>query len=269
MNQCAYPGAASRTRWSRPQILSASTDGVRRLGLVAIAATFPVLFSACVARPIYDKAAGQIEMQDGVISSLKEENILLAEENQTLREKLEMTSAEAQRASKEGELAKGALSELETRLSELETFPTEIQDYGGGDLPEGVSVYRTAEGISFSVADTILFDTGKTTIKKAGQSTLRSLVDRFRNTVNRIRVEGHSDNVPIVQPATIKKYPRGNLELSGQRALLVADFLVKNGVDANRISYAGYGEHRPVSTNDAPDGRRKNRRVDILVIDET
>ena len=81
-----------------------------------------------------------------------------------------------------------------------------------------------------------------------------------------MRVEGHTDNVPIVKAETKAKYPAGNLDLSLQRALHVADWLVKEGgLEGKRVSCAGYGEHRPRTDNGTAEGRKKNRRVEILI----
>lgn len=223
-----------------------------------------MLFVSCVARQTYDKAAGMIENQDAVIRSLQEENLVLSSENQNLARNMALSSADADKARKDRDLHKGAVSRLENQLNALESIPAPIEDTS---IP-GVSITRTSEGTKYSVASTVLFDTGKSTIKKNGQDTLKQLISRFGGRQNSIRVEGHSDNVPVVQEATLKKYPRGNLELSGNRALVVADFMIKNGLDSSRISYAGYGEYRPVADNDSPGGRKKNRRVDILVIDQ-
>ncbi len=80
-----------------------------------------------------------------------------------------------------------------------------------------------------------------------------------------MRVEGHTDNVPIVREETKARYPFGNLDLSLDRAVHVAAYLIKEGVDAKRVSCGGYGEHQPRTDNGTPEGRKKNRRVEILV----
>jgi chemotaxis protein MotB len=77
-----------------------------------------------------------------------------------------------------------------------------------------------------------------------------------------MRVEGHSDNVPIHNAAF-----NSNWDLSTARAMAVAMMLVnESGVDPKRMSIAGYGEYHPVASNDTPDGRRSNRRVDIVIV---
>ena len=64
-----------------------------------------------------------------------------------------------------------------------------------------------------------------------------------------------------------KEYPLGNLELSGERALKVADYLSKEGgLQADRVSFAGYGEHSPIEPNDSDSHRAHNRRVEIIIV---
>lgn len=77
-----------------------------------------------------------------------------------------------------------------------------------------------------------------------------------------MRVEGHSDNVPI-HNATFGS----NWDLSTARAMAVATMLIdESGVDPKRMSIAGYAQYHPVASNDTPEGRRANRRVDIVVV---
>jgi chemotaxis protein MotB len=77
-----------------------------------------------------------------------------------------------------------------------------------------------------------------------------------------MRVEGHSDNVPIHNAAFAS-----NWDLSTARAMAVAMMLIDEaGFDPRRMSIAGYGEYHPTASNDTPEGRRANRRVDIVVV---
>jgi chemotaxis protein MotB len=91
---------------------------------------------------------------------------------------------------------------------------------------------------------------------------LDTLVERLRTMPNEIRVEGHTDNIPIATAL----YP-SNWELSSARATTVGRYLVEHSeVAPRRISAAGYGEFRPVAPNDSREGRARNRRVDLVVL---
>lgn len=82
---------------------------------------------------------------------------------------------------------------------------------------------------------------------------------------NFIRIEGHTDDIPIDTP----RFP-SNWDLSSARAITILKYLIgEHGFDPHKLSAVGYGEYRPVTANDTPTGRAKNRRVDILVLNGT
>jgi outer membrane protein OmpA-like peptidoglycan-associated protein len=104
-------------------------------------------------------------------------------------------------------------------------------------------------------AKTINFDTGKTTITKDSEEALAaiiSILDEYPNA--KFTVEGHTDSVGSAN---------NNRNLSEARALSVKSYLVENGVDEFRLSSAGFGEEKPVASNDTRSGRAENRRVEI------
>lgn len=108
----------------------------------------------------------------------------------------------------------------------------------------------------------VLFDSGKVDIKAAGKTALDQLAKVLATLDHRhFQVAGHTDNVPI-QTA---RFP-SNWELSTARAVQVARFLVAQGVKPEALSAAGYGEFDPIAANDTPDGRAKNRRIEITLV---
>jgi chemotaxis protein MotB len=108
----------------------------------------------------------------------------------------------------------------------------------------------------------ILFDSGKTELKAAGKSALADVAKVLRGLPGRtFQVAGHTDNVKI-QSA---RYP-SNWELSTARAVEVTKLLVDNGMDPKMLSAAGYGEWDPAADNATPDGRAKNRRIEITLV---
>ena len=94
---------------------------------------------------------------------------------------------------------------------------------------------------------------------------LKEVASRLRDGSEKIIVEGHTDDRPVIVHA--KEYKLGNMELSGDRALNVAHYLqTEGGVTPNRVSYAGMGEHDPVVANDNDAHRARNRRVEIIIV---
>ena len=123
---------------------------------------------------------------------------------------------------------------------------------------EGVEVSRPSEGeISVRLTNDILFDLNSAALRSASRSTLDDLANNFRQYPdNRIIVEGHTDSSGGDQL---------NQRLSEQRAANVADYLIDKGVAAGAITVYGYGESRPKTSNDTPEGRQQNRRVEIHI----
>jgi chemotaxis protein MotB len=118
-------------------------------------------------------------------------------------------------------------------------------------------------GLIVSLGEVGFFDSGSDQIKPEGVSLLDTIATSFVGLDNHIRVEGHTDNVPIKS----NRFP-SNWELSTARATnIVAHLITSVGLPPGRLSAAGYAEFRPIVANDSADGRARNRRVDIIVLD--
>ncbi len=110
--------------------------------------------------------------------------------------------------------------------------------------------------------DSVLFDPGKTAIKPAGMKALQQLTEVLKAIANRsFQVCGHTDNAPIKSA----KF-RSNWDLSTARAVEVVNFMIKSGMEPNRLSATGYGEYDPVAANDTPAGKAQNRRIEIVIM---
>lgn len=108
------------------------------------------------------------------------------------------------------------------------------------------------------VLNNIFFDSGKDEIKKESEATLFNLIKIMTsNPKIKIEISGHTDN---------EGEDEFNLKLSGNRAKNVAAFLISNGISESRLSYAGYGETKPLFANDTPENRMKNRRIEFRII---
>jgi outer membrane protein OmpA-like peptidoglycan-associated protein len=108
------------------------------------------------------------------------------------------------------------------------------------------------------ILDAVYFETDKAELLPGSHTQLLDLASWLKNHPSvRIEIAGHTDNIAD------EAY---NLALSQKRAQAVADFLVENGIDPDRLSVAGYGEKYPVAPNDTDEGRQKNRRVEIKIL---
>lgn len=115
--------------------------------------------------------------------------------------------------------------------------------------------------------DKILFESGKSEIQPQGMEVLRKVAHVLRRHPDRtIQIAGHTDTVPIAS----ERYP-SNWELSSDRATKVLRFLLEAEptLRPGRFFAAGYGPFKPVTTNATPEGRRENRRVEIVILRAT
>lgn len=125
---------------------------------------------------------------------------------------------------------------------------------------EGITVKTDPRGVVVTFSDAVLFASGSADIKSEIFGALEKIAKVIKDVPGRITIEGHTDNIPI----SGGKYA-SNWELSTARAASILHFLITKGLDPNRFSIAGYGEYRPVASNETEDGRAKNRRVELVI----
>lgn len=157
------------------------------------------------------------------------------------------------------------IGDLEQQLSDLERAKRALEKSLSRELSDRqVTLELTDKGLVVTFLSEILFDSGKTKIKAEAMPALDKVVKVAKEVVPdlNIGVEGHTDNQPI-------KYSgwKSNWDLSTARATSVIQYLIKEkGLAPQRLVAMGYGEHKPVASNDTAEGRRKNRRVEIVIM---
>ena len=152
----------------------------------------------------------------------------------------EAQSAEMELARREAELASQQAQSLQRRLEYME--------------------YRqTDRGVVVTLGD-VLFAVGETELLPSAEQSLNDVIELLESEPDKaIRIEGHTDSTG---PASL------NLRLSEARANAVRDALIELGIDATRLNAVGMGEDFPIATNQTEDGRDRNRRVDVIVLNE-
>lgn len=115
-------------------------------------------------------------------------------------------------------------------------------------------------GLVISIQDTLLFDSGSADITPKAKEVLEKIISVLASAPNYIKVEGHTDNLPI----NTARFP-SNWELSVLRATNVLH-IMQGEISNDRLSATGYGEYRPLVSNDTEDGRARNRRVDLVIL---
>ncbi len=129
------------------------------------------------------------------------------------------------------------------------------------DSPE-VSIIASSRGVVINLPNSLLFDSGSARLKPESEEVLAKIAEKIKEIPAKILIEGHTDNVPIVSSSIYKS----NWELSAARAASVLHFMLEKGLSPDRFTIAGYGEYRPVDSNETPEGRVKNRRVEIVIV---
>jgi chemotaxis protein MotB len=125
-----------------------------------------------------------------------------------------------------------------------------------------VSIQMGRDGLVISLREAGFFDSGSATPMPQTLATLRKIAASLGPTPYDLRIEGHTDNIPIHNGAF-----DSNWELSTARATSIARLLLDlKAISPDRLSAAGYAEFHPVATNDTPEGRAQNRRVDLVVL---
>lgn len=147
----------------------------------------------------------------------------------------------------------------ETFGKDTEVASTLFSKHG---IQQIAQVEISANKISINFSDPILFTPGSDVLKESSYPHLRRLTAVFKDLPNPIQIEGHTDNRPLGRGTRF----RSNWDLSSARAFSVLQFFIKEGVAPEKLSAVGYGEFKPVQTNETPEGRSKNRRIEINII---
>ncbi|SFM09053.1 chemotaxis protein MotB [Gracilibacillus orientalis] len=149
---------------------------------------------------------------------------------------------------------------------ELDELLAEVESYlNKNDLNQVISATRTDQGVVLVLQERVLFETGEAEVLDPAKPFLNKISTLLSNIPNEVRVEGHTDNRPI----SSYRYP-SNWELSGARASSVIRFLIEsNDFKESRFIATGFGDTRPVASNDSSEGWSTNRRVEIVILDST
>jgi len=189
----------------------------------------------------------------------KKKYVLLDAENKNLKGLLDRSTSEKGQLADRVAQDQGTIDELQRQIEKLNKKPEDVTGFGPG---YDVAVDPKAGTITVTLPNAILFDSGKSELKKA---TIAEL-DHIRSVLSekyagrQVDVVGHTDTDPIV-----KSKWKDNWELSAQRSLTVTRYLIQRGMSEKEVRAIGCGESRPVAPNTSAANKAKNRRVEIVV----
>jgi chemotaxis protein MotB len=238
----------------------------RRLLISIMVLASAVLVNGCVSSGKFNKMVTQ---KNDEISALQQEKSSLEKDKGTLKEQI--ASLEQNRTSMQQQV-----SSLEQQKASLLASSQQTQKQYQ-DLVQGLSkevekgqlqVRQYKDMLSVDLAEQIFFDSGRATLKKEGKEVLKKVGDALKGYENKIiRVVGHTDNVPVAK--SLQATFPSNWELSVARATNVVRFLQDVGIPPERMVPTGRAEYDPVASNDTPEGRQKNRRIEIMLLDKS
>lgn len=227
-----------------------------RTGLVLVGLVTALLMAACgINEDVYNRD----------VTNLKEQiNQLRTEGEQLGAEKRRCLEDYAALAKEKGNLS-GSLSDALQKIEELKAIAAkrkEVLDRLAASLQEMVaagkiSVVRRNGRLVVQIAENILFDVGKSKLKPEGEIALAELAPLLAAVGRQFQVTGHTDNTGSAEL---------NWKLSVDRAMSVLWRMIEAGYPGERLSAAGYAFYEPVATNDTPEGRQLNRRVEVVLI---
>jgi chemotaxis protein MotB len=181
---------------------------------------------------------------------------------------------EAERTQEEVQRLRGLLDEKGERVTELADLVRLFRAEEAARVAREETIRKVFAGLAGvegvagggRLTSSVFFRPGRAELSPAGQKVLQTIAQRLKHADVqglRVTVNGHTDSDRVVKYA--RQWPKGNLQLSGARALNVADFLIKQGVTSSRVSFAGFGPHRPIASNRTVAGKARNRRVEVLL----
>lgn len=225
---------------------------MNRYQLVSAIVAGSVVMSGCVSKSKFEKLEANKNQE---VANLQQEKTSLQQQIAALEEQkttLEEQKTTLQTSSEQRQAQYNAL---------VQKLSTEVQQ---GQL----EVRQYQNMLSVDVAEQIFFDSGRAALKGSGKAVLKKVGEALKSYEDKIiRVAGYTDNVPIAKSMQ-NVYPT-NWELSVARATNVVRYLQDVGVSPERMVASGRGEYAPVASNDTAEGRQKNRRIAIMLIDQS
>ena len=234
-------------------------SGIKLVGALIAAA---LAAGGCVSKGEFEKLQADKNQE---IDGLQKQRDALDQQTKQLQ---------SQRAALEKQQAdlRAEVENLQRQKSQLETANVQTKSQYDGliqnlnaEVQKGqLQVRQYKDMLTVEVAEQLFFDSGKATLKDTGKEVLKKVGEALKGYDDKmVRVVGHTDNVPIATA----QFP-SNWELSAARATTVVRFLQANGVPPERLTASGSGEFSPIAPNDDAEGRRKNRRIEITLIDK-
>ena len=273
-------------RYSTPSRLLTSAGRValalRSLALLSLALLW-LGAAGCVTRGTHDQVVAErdglrgdksrleqeVKRLSASRASLDSERVALLEEMEDLLQTRQNLESDVRKLQRTEAILSGTLSEREAQLgSRTEelgrlrgTFDGLVADLEQEVAAGQIQIEQLREGVRLNLSQEILFASGSSRLNPSGIAVLRKVAARVQKLPYAVEVQGHTDDVPI-RGTLAARYPT-NWELAAARASEVVRLLADEGVSPGRLTAVSFGEFRPIASNETPEGRKKNRRIEI------
>lgn len=237
---------------------------------------FAVALPGCKAKKLQaelDATNDKLASTEADLASEQAKNKSLTEENQSFQARIselegELASLNSQLedlAKKQGLTAKELAdlrAEKAKREKELDVYKNLFAELKAMVDAGTIEVVFRKGRMTLKLSNAILFDSGKAKLREEGKAAVAQLIPALKKVGDReFLVAGHTDNVPI----RTARY-KNNWELSTARAVSMVTEMVEDGYPGNRLGAAGFGEFDPIASNDTPEGKEQNRRIEIILM---
>ena len=236
---------SSTARWRSP----------RRAGRAACLAA-ALAAAGCVSQTKYDQVVAELaDAQDDARAKQRSIEAIENERDQLLAEIEDLRDAR--------QSLQQDVSDREQKIAKLRTtYDALVGDLEADVNANALHIERLTEGLSFRLPQDVLFPPASADLTAAGKRAVHDVAGRIGPGDDRVEVQGHTDDRPLKGAG---RYPT-NWELAGARAASVVRVLEEAGVDPRRLSAVSFGSNRPLVSNDTPDGRAQNRRIEVRLV---
>lgn len=254
------------------------THGSRlRIGLTAGLALG--LATGCVTRGEHERVVGELRSERDALAqkvrdlersnrALGEERVRLLDEMEDLRQERETLSTDVAKLQRTRNLLETHLRKREEEVEKLaklsSSYESLVDDLEAEVASGQIQIEQLREGLRLNLSQDILFRSGQVQLEPYGVKVLRKVAKQLQDMTQHVEVQGHSDNVPL-SPSLAKRWGT-NWELAAARASQVVRLFQEQGISPDRLRAVSYGPHAPVADNDTPEGRARNRRIEIRLI---
>lgn len=232
-------------------------------------------------RMLEESSAAEKDRLEGEVALLKVGIAKLETEKSELNDEIFRLQGDLSRSNDQAAALNDRVMELEDRVTLTEqekrekeqeiarltgTYENLVEDLKGEIEKGEIKVTQIRNKLKVNLVEKVLFNSGRAEVNQQGKEILKKVGDILKEVEDKdIRIEGYTDNVPI--GGVLKQRFPSNWELSAERATQVLRFLQEEAeVDGSRLSGVGYGEFRPIASNDTPEGRAQNRRIEIVLV---